>query len=184
MCNKIKQRTGILRRARPFIDQKVALMLYNALILPLFDYCDVVYANCNITEIIKLQRLQNRAGKIILQVPYDTSTHEVLNKLKWFYLTERIYYHRCVFMYKCLNRLCPPYLTSLFSSASHGRNTRSATRRDLLTPKCRTLTGQRAFAFQGVKVWNGLTMATRNSTSIHTFKNKLKHDILANRSPF
>ena len=63
---------------------------------------------------------------------------------------------------------CPPYLSCLFSFANRGINTHSATRRDLLTPKGRTVTGQRVFAFQGV----------------HTFKNKLKHEILANRGPF
>ena len=63
------------------------------------------------TEIIKLQRLQNRAAKIILQVPNDTSKHVVLNDLKWFYLTERIFYHRCVFMY--INVLMKAPLTTL-----------------------------------------------------------------------
>ena len=184
MRNKIKQRTGILRRVRPFIDQKLSLMLYNALILPLFDYCDTVYANCNITELINLQRLQTRAGKIILQVPYDTSTHEVLNRLQWFYMTERVFYHRCVFMYKCLNGPSPPYLTRMFSFSGHGRNTRSATRRDLLIPKCRTVAGQRAFSFQGVKAWNGLNLATRNSTSMLSFKNRLKNEILTRRGPY
>ena len=182
--SKIKQRIGILRRIRPYVDQNLSLMLYNALVLPLFDYCDTVYATCNVSELIKLQWLQNRAGKVILQVPYDTCTHQVLSKLKWFYFSERVFYHRCVFMYKCLNGLSPPYLTRMFSSPSHGHNTRSASRNDLVIPKCKTVTGQRTFAFHGVKVWNGLGTSTRNAKSLDVFKTKLKLDILSNRGLF
>ena len=98
------------KRVRAYMDEKMALQLYSALILPLFDYCDTVYGNCNITQLIKMQRLQNRAGKIIQKLPFDTPTHEVLSNLKWFYVTERVFYHRCILAYKCLNQLAPKYL--------------------------------------------------------------------------
>jgi hypothetical protein len=181
MRNKIKQRLGILRRVRHYIDRDLCLMLYNVLVLPLFDYCDVVYSNCNTTEIIKLQRLQNRAAKLILQVPLDTSTHEVINELKWFYLSERIFYHRCVFMYNCFNANFPDYISRTFSVSDHGHNTRSSSRRDLQIPKCRTGSGQKTFAYQGVKAWNSLPDSTRNASTLNTFKTKLKFEILSKR---
>ncbi len=36
------------------VDDKLAKQLYHALILPLFEYCDSVYGNCNITQLIRL----------------------------------------------------------------------------------------------------------------------------------
>ena len=179
--NKVKQRLGILRRVRHFVDRNLCLMLCNGLVLPLFDYCDIVYSNCNITEIVKLQRLQNRAAKLILQVPFDTNTHEVLSKLKWFYLTERLFYHRCIFMFNCFNFTSPDYLKRTFSVADHGHNTRSNSRRDLQIPRCRSGCGQKTFAYQGVKAWNSLTIATRSATTLNAFKNKLKLEILSKR---
>ena len=97
VAKKIRQRIGVLSRVRKYMDQQLAIQLYNALILPLFDYFDVVYGNCSLSQLSKLQRLQNRAGKIILQVPFDTPTSKVHSDLKWFYVTERLFYH----MYFC-----------------------------------------------------------------------------------
>lgn len=184
MCNKIKQRIGIICRIRNFLDEDMTLMLYNALILPLYDYCDVVYGNCNVSEVVKLQRLQNRAAKIILQVPFDTGTHVVLSKLKWFYLAERLFFHRCVFLYKCFNGASPAYLARSFSVSNHGHNTRSSYRRDLQIPKCKTACGQRTLAYQGVKDWNSLSITTRTSNTLETFKSRLKLEILAKRGSY
>ena len=48
-CDYTKSKTlgkiGALGRIRSFVDHETALMLYKTLILPLFNYCDVVY-NC------------------------------------------------------------------------------------------------------------------------------------------
>ena len=33
---------GALKQIRPFVIFNVLLMIYNALILPYFDYCDIV----------------------------------------------------------------------------------------------------------------------------------------------
>jgi retron-type reverse transcriptase len=184
LCNKVKQRIGIIRRIRHLIDEDLCLILYNALILPLFDYCDVVYGNCCVTEIVKLQRLQNRAAKIILQVPFDTCTHYVLSQLKWFYLTERLFYHRCVFMFKCFNEVSPAYLARTFSVNTHNHNTRSSRRRDLQIPKFKTSSGQRSLAYQGVKDWNSLSIATRSSSTLQTFKSRLKCEILSKRGSY
>ena len=149
--NKIKQRLGILRRTRHLIDKDTCFLLYNSIVLPLFDYCDIVYTNSNMTEIVKLQRLQSRAAKIILQVPFDTRTHEILRTLKWFYFTERNYYHRCVLMYKCVTGSCPSYLAGNFKINNNVYSTRSSRRRDTDTPLCKTVTGQRAFFFPRCK---------------------------------
>ena len=48
-CDYIKLKTlgkiGALGRIRSIVDHKTSLMLYKTLVLPLFDYCDLVY-NC------------------------------------------------------------------------------------------------------------------------------------------
>ena len=53
-----------------------------------------------------------------------------------------------------------------------------------MIPKCKTVTGQRTFAFHGVKVWNGLGTSTGNAESLDVFKTKLKLDILSKRGLF
>ena len=42
ICKKASSATGALKRVRPFISTHVAVQMYNALILPHFDYCSPV----------------------------------------------------------------------------------------------------------------------------------------------
>ncbi len=40
-------------------------MLYNAILAPNFDYCDVIWGTCHISHNHKVQVMQNRAAKFI-----------------------------------------------------------------------------------------------------------------------
>ena len=43
ICKKASSAIGALKRVRPFISKEVAVQIYNALILPHFDYCSPVW---------------------------------------------------------------------------------------------------------------------------------------------
>ena len=53
---------GALKCVRPFISTDVVIQIYNALILPLFDYCSSVWDCMSGYLSDKLQKLQNRAA--------------------------------------------------------------------------------------------------------------------------
>ena len=48
-------RIGILKRSRSFVPFETLLCIWNALVQPYFDYCSVVWGNCNESLYIKLQ---------------------------------------------------------------------------------------------------------------------------------
>ena len=56
---------GILERAAPFLPAKTRKTLFNTLILPHIDYCSPVWSSLPDTNITRIQRLQNRAMRII-----------------------------------------------------------------------------------------------------------------------
>ena len=61
ISTKINQRIGLLRRVKMFIPLKARLTIYNALILPLFDYANIVWGDKNNTSFMdQLQILQNK----------------------------------------------------------------------------------------------------------------------------
>ncbi len=72
-ASKTSQRLDVLRRVRRHLTLDTAKMLHNSLVLPLFDYCDMVIGNLNKTNLRRLQKLQNRGGRIILKA--DSRTH-------------------------------------------------------------------------------------------------------------
>ena len=73
VSKKIASAIGALNRVRQFIGTDTALKIYIALIQPYFDYCSAVWDGLNITLNDKLQKLQNRAARIITKSRYDTT---------------------------------------------------------------------------------------------------------------
>ena len=72
-----------LRLCKSFVPLDTLQILYNTLILPYFDYCCLVWNNCSITLKTSLQKLQNRADRVITGDSYDIRSEQVLGKLGW-----------------------------------------------------------------------------------------------------
>ena len=56
---------GVLRRLKSLLPHHVLVTAYKSLILPHFDYCSSVWGNLGKGLAQKLQKLQNRAARII-----------------------------------------------------------------------------------------------------------------------
>ena len=65
LSKKVASAIGALRRVRPFIPKHTAINIYNALIQPHFDYCSPVWDGLNAKASESLQKLQNRAARVI-----------------------------------------------------------------------------------------------------------------------
>ena len=74
---------GALKRLRPFICEDTAILLYRALIEPYFDYCCPVWGGLSNELADKLQKLQNRAIRVITKSNYYSSTDALRGKLGW-----------------------------------------------------------------------------------------------------
>ncbi|XP_028416156.1 uncharacterized protein LOC114539747 [Dendronephthya gigantea] len=122
----INQRLSLLRRIKVFLPFKSRVLFYNSLILPIFDYADIVWGDKNNnTLMVTLQVLQSKAAKIILDKPFHSSSTEALALLKWIPLDKRRFERRCIYMYKCLNGLVNHHMTSETQQDCHGYNTRN-----------------------------------------------------------
>ena len=71
--------------------------VYYAIIQPHFDYCSSVWDNCNKGFKEKLQKLQNRAGRVITRSGYDIRSAEILEKLGWLTLEHRWHLNKALF---------------------------------------------------------------------------------------
>ena len=81
----------------------------------------MVFLNFEVSEKLnrqlseKLQKLQNRAIRVITKSSYDTSSRFLLNSLGWDNLSVRRAKQKANLMYKCINNLAPAYLCNLFA---------------------------------------------------------------------
>ena len=165
--------TGLyfMKKAANFIPKQYQSMLYNCIIAPYFNYCNVVWGRCNKTLCNKLQVLQNRAAKIITGVSRYGSSTEALNVLNWKNLEEKLSVSEAVVMYKIVNNQAPSYLSNRFSKRETCYNTRH--KHDLFMQKPNTEYMKRSFTYRGAKLWNSLDDNVKNACNPISFKQLL-----------
>ena len=71
LSEKIASAIGVIQRVKPFGPQSTLLNKYNSPVQTHFDYCSLVWGNCAQILSIKLQKLQNRAARVITSSNYD-----------------------------------------------------------------------------------------------------------------
>ena len=92
----------------------VLLNVYNSLVQPDFDYCNVVWGNCSKNLCSKLQKLQNRAARVLTFSNYDCGTSELFQNLKWSKLVLQRAVSKAIMLHSIVNNTAPEYLTSRF----------------------------------------------------------------------
>ena len=166
---------GFLRHAKSFLPLASLKTLYTGIVEPHFRYCCSVWGCAGSTDINQLQKLQNRAARIITNSSFDTSSRPLIAKLGWQTVEELISNESKTMVFKSLNDLAPQYLCNLFTknSACSSRNLRN-TETDLRLPKKRSANGQKCFSFRGAKIWNSLPAESKTASSLNSFKKLIK----------
>ena len=72
ICKKVSAGIGALKRTRYLVPRQTLLRMYEALVTPYFDYCSKVWGCMGKGLCDRLQRLKNRAGRIISFSDYTT----------------------------------------------------------------------------------------------------------------
>ena len=69
-------------RIRSLVPHQTLLRMYEALVVPNFDYCSEVWGCMGIGLCHRLHRLQKRAGRIITFGDYNTRSADILQDLE------------------------------------------------------------------------------------------------------
>ena len=137
-----------------------------------FDYCAPVWDGLSFYLCEKLQKLQNRAARVILQANCEINSSLLLETLKWDKLSSRRRKQKAIMMFKSLNGLAPVYVQDLFSERNTDYDLRDAFRK-LNLPKPRTDYLKRSFGYSGALLWNSLPENIRAIRSIGQFKKEI-----------
>ena len=104
-------RIGVLKKIRPFVPTSNLISVE-----PYFGYCVIVWDDVSDRLTDKLQKLQNRAARVITGADYLTSTTELLSRLGWTNLKKRRNKQKTFMMFKNFNGMTSAYLEGIFSS--------------------------------------------------------------------
>ena len=78
ITNKVSRGIRMLRLAKRYLPLETVQMMYIRLIEPYFRYCCPIWGSASSTNLQKLQKLQNRAARIVIDSPYDAHSAPII----------------------------------------------------------------------------------------------------------
>ena len=168
---KVSKRLGLLRRIRSSLTLQAAQAVYKCIIEPIFSYADTAWGELPESSITSLQRLQNRATKI---VTCQKSTRTARNIVNWPVLESLRKIHQCILVYKCLWNFVPIHLKNYFKVNNDVHNYNTRQRRNIHPNKTNLVLGGRTFKNSGRLAFNSLPSEIKEASSLAIFKCLLK----------
>ena len=161
----------------PFLDEETTVILVHALVFSHLDYSNSILAGASAKHIMKLQRVQNIAAKLVLKRNKYDSTSQAMKKLHWLLIECRIEYKILCLMHKCVHFVGLKYLQSLIClNPGCGKGLHSDDQHKLtIVPRVQHKQfASRCFSVFGPKCWNSLPNFLRNIEKHEDFKGELK----------
>ena len=177
LCRTLNFQLRNIARIRKYLDQDSCHHIVRSLVTSRLDYGNSLLFGITGAQFKKLQRIQNKAARLICGASRNEHISPYLAKLHWLRVHQRVTFKLLVFMYNCVYGSAPKYVSSgiVFNHTHIRRNLRSTTDLTRLhIPKTKRAFGDRAFHVAGPKLWNDLPIHIRKSQSISTFKKLLK----------
>ena len=162
---------------RRLLTTETTARLVSAFILSRLDYCNSPLSGCPRSLILRLQKIQNNAARLILGISKRDHISLHLASLHWLQIDSRIMYKLACICYNCMSTNYPPYLSDLLTVYTAPRLS-SPDNSVLRRPSVRTVSyGQRYFAYSAPSSWNSLPQQVRSSDNVSTFRSRTKTHI-------
>ena len=145
----------------------------NSIIRPHFNYCNTVWGNCGITLRNKLQKLQNRAARVLTFSDCDEDAGYLFELLGWKNLARQHEIEKATMVSKSLHRLASKYLCSRFAIRETAYNLRDSENK-LCIPLPRTNYYNNSFSYSDAILWKKHPSNVRQAGSLTKFKCLLK----------
>ena len=111
---KVSKRVGAMYRSKKLLPIKYRKMFANALMLPQFDYLDIIYNKAGKSKLNELDILYKKVAKITLDVPKYESSLNVYRDMKWLPLHLRRQAHMSAYMFRIIKDMSPSNFMNKF----------------------------------------------------------------------
>jgi hypothetical protein len=174
VLSKAGTKIGFLGRKGKSLSKRTKNLIYNSIVAPHFDYCASVMWSANEQQIEKLQVLQNQAMRIILNCKKSTPRTELLKRLNWLNIKQKLALNILVLVKKMINGEVPSYLSNEihYVRGVHEHNTR--TNENLYIPTVKSKMCEKSIMQSGFQLYNDLPTDIKNINETSSFKNMCK----------
>lgn len=168
----------LLSQVKRYLSTEYRLMFYRSYIQPHIDYANIVWGGATKTKLLKIERLQKRACKLILNHDIE-NVFQAMNDMKIMTFSERVFLRKAKFMYKVSANITPKYTNDLFVKCepviSDGNEThvlRSMSADKFTLPKPNRELYKNSMAYSGPVIWNCLDSYVKKATSVQAFHSR------------
>ena len=120
IIKKVGKRIGAMYRSKNLLPIKYRKMFANALMLPQFDYLDIIYNRAGKSKLKELDILYKKVAKIALGVSTRESSITVYKDMEWLPLHLRRQLHLSAYMFRIINNISPSNFMNKFKFISGG----------------------------------------------------------------
>ena len=167
-CKKAARQLNALARISKHLNINSRMAIYNSFIMSNFNYCPLVWHFCSQVNNQKLEKIQERALRILF-ADYNSSYTELLGRAGTTTLLIQRLHLIALTVFKSLHGLNPPCLNDMFTPKQVPYRMRDSSL--LEQSRCRTTTfGLRSISYIGAKLWNDLPSYLKETTYLSDFK--------------
>ena len=173
---KLAGAVGIISKLKYYVDTKILVQVYHALIASRLHYAITCWGAAAQTALQPIRVLQNRAVRFISKASRYTRLDVAYLNLRIFKL-EDIYKQKTTeFMRDYQQNALPPFFSNYFQGTNHTHNypTHFATRNTFRPLKCKKIFTQRSIRFRAPSYWNELPQHIKTATTKLIFKREYK----------
>ena len=176
ILKKMGRGIAAIKHCRQYLPGYLVKQLMETLVLSQLDYCTVIWSNTSENNLTRLQIAQNKAARIVLNCSYRAIVSQMLDRLNWLPVKDRLHYSLLAFIRNIIITKSPVniYNTLTFSCDRHSYSTRLSSDQKFLLPAYRIDAGQRTLHYRAMVAWNDLPNFLVNESSKSAFKTKLK----------
>ena len=139
-----------------FIKIHELLYYYYYLVLSKLFYCSTVWSNTTVTDIKKLQAVQNFTCRIITKTKKLERIPPALREIKWLPVNEHLHYRDTVMTFWCMKGLALTYMCESLQRYKSIHHHKARNSESLDIPPSKTKSGQRPYLHRAVNIWNNL----------------------------
>ena len=155
------------------LSTETSLTVFRTIIQPHFDYCASLLYLLNSGCVASLQKLLNRAMRIVLKCSRYTPIRIMIDVLGLLNVRERLFYFAMIFIFKILQGCAPSYFSRfiVFQRQVHNYLTRHGS--DFYVRRTKYRGTMNSPFHRSLIVFNGLPVVVRSAASLAEFKRRL-----------
>lgn len=181
ICRKLGSKINLLNRLRNELNFEQKIIVYKSIIQPHFIYSASILFLASQTDIKRLQKLQNKCMRAILNMGKLTSKRIMLEILEFMSVNQIIVYFMLIFLYKIVNGVAPPYLQNKIKYKNE--NNRKKTLRsgnEIEKSRATKSCSQNSLFYKGIGIFNSIPDTIKEIGSMTGFKKHLREFVKRN----